>query len=378
VRIFFTLLTTLLVLAAGVFLLRQFNVVDIPAMAMGLINRDGGPQTSRQDTNLFNLVKTDDVASVQAAITAGANVNAVDQYGQTPLMYAASSSTNPDILAELLKAGATLNAQTPTGWTALMYAARDTKNLETALLLMNAGADPSLKNSDGQSAADLARSNPGMSTSLYERLEELSSGPFDPAWPSGYTVPVEGATISSRPNHWPGAPRAYRNGTHEGFDFYGGTVAVPVVYGTPIRAVASGTVVRSDLDYVEMTLDEYNQVIEVSKRSLNTPPEMLDKLRGRQVWVEHVGGYISRYAHLASIPATLTVGAKVKQGDLVGETGNSGTLEAANLTQDDPHPHVEIWKGDDYIGHNLETQQIFDLAKQLFGAKAMPRVVEQE
>jgi murein DD-endopeptidase MepM/ murein hydrolase activator NlpD len=378
VRIFLTLLTTLLLLAAGVFLLRQFNIVDIPAMAMGLLNRDGQPQTSKQDTNLFNLVKTDDVASVQAAISAGANVNAVDQYGQTPLMYAASSSTNPDILAELLKAGAGINAQTSTGWTPLMYAARDSKNLETALLLMNAGADPSLKNSDGQSAADLARSNPGMSTSLFQRLDELANGPFDPKWPSGYTVPVEGATISSRPAHWPGAPRAYRNGTHEGFDFYGGAVAVPVTYGTPIRAVASGTVIRSDLTYVEMTIDEYNQVIEVSKRSLNTPPEMLDKLRGRQVWVEHVGGYVSRYAHLSAIPSSLTVGAKVKQGDIVGETGNSGTLEAATKTQDDPHPHVEIWKGDDYLGHNLETQQIYDLAKQLFGEKAMPSAVEKE
>jgi murein DD-endopeptidase MepM/ murein hydrolase activator NlpD len=378
VRIFLTLLTTLLVLAAGIFLLRQFKVVDIPAMAVQLVSREGTPQITRQDTNLFNLVKTDDLASVQAAIEAGANVNAQDEYGQTPLMYAASSSTNPDILAALLKAGATINAQTSAGWTALMYAARDTKNLETALLLMNAGADPSLKNGEGQSAADLARSNPGMSTALFERLNELADGPFDATWPSGYTVPVEGATISSRPAHWPGAPRAYRNGTHEGFDFYGGTVAVAVEYGTPIRAVASGTVIRSDLDYKEMSLEEYNQVIEVSKRSLNTPPEMLDKLRGRQVWVEHPGGFVSRYAHLASIPATLTVGSTIKQGDVVGETGNSGTLEAANNTQDDPHPHVEIWKGDDYLGHNLETQQIYDLAKQVFGEKAMPSSVEQE
>jgi murein DD-endopeptidase MepM/ murein hydrolase activator NlpD len=377
VRIFLTLLTALLVLGAGIFLLRQFNVVDIPAMATQLISGKTEPQATKQDTNLFNLVKTDDVASVQAAISSGANVNAQDQYGQTPLMYAASSSTNPDILDALLKAGATLNAQTSTGWTALMYAARDTKNLETALLLMNAGADPSLKNSDGQSAADLARSNTGMSTSLFERLSELANGPFDPAWPSGYTVPVEGATISSRPVHWPGAPRAYRNGTHEGFDFYGGAVAVPVEFGTPIRAVASGTVIRSDLGYVEMTLDEYNQVIEVSKRSLNTPPELLDKLRGRQVWVEHPGGYISRYAHLSAIPATLTVNSRIKQGDVVGETGNSGTLEAANKTQDDPHPHVEIWKGDSYLGHGLDTQQIYALAKQVFGSKAMPSSVEQ-
>jgi murein DD-endopeptidase MepM/ murein hydrolase activator NlpD len=378
VRIFLTLLTTLLVLAAGIFLLRQFNVVDIPEMAMQIVSRNTTTQVTRKDTNLFNLVKTNDVAAVQEAIGAGANVNAQDEYGQTPLMYAASSSTNPDILDALVKAGADINAQTTSGWTALMYAARDSKSLDMLIWLMNAAADPSLKNGEGQSAADLARSNPKMSTVVYERLSELANGPFDRNWPSGYTVPVEGATISSRPAHWPGAPRAYRNGTHEGFDFYGGTVAVAVEYGTPIRTVASGTVIRSDLDYTEMTLGEYNEVIEVSKRSLNTPPEMLDKLRGRQVWIEHAGGYISRYAHLASIPATLTVGSKVKQGDIVGETGNSGTLEAANNTQDDPHPHVEIWKNDDYLGHNMDTQQIYNLAKQVFGERAMPSSVEQE
>ncbi|MGL4609157.1 MAG: ankyrin repeat domain-containing protein [Trueperaceae bacterium] len=376
-RILVTFLTVLVLLAAGVFGLRYFKILDIPAVATQFLNRNEEQAATKQIASLFEVVKSGDVTALETTIAEGADINAQDQYGQTPLMYAASSSSNTDVLNALFKAGANLNAQTSSGWTALMYAARDSQSLDTLLWLMNAAADPSLKNSEGQSAADLARSNPKMTTAIYERLNELANGPFDPNWPSGYTVPVEGATISSRPAHWPGAPRAYRNGTHEGFDFYGGAVAVAVEYGTPIRAVASGVVVRSDLNYVEMTLDEYNGVIEVSKRSLNTPPEMLDKLRGRQVWVEHAGGYVSRYAHLASIPSTLTIGSRIKQGDIVGETGNSGTLEAANNTQDDPHPHVEIWKGEDYLGHTLERQQIYDLAKQVFGEKAMPSSVEQ-
>jgi murein DD-endopeptidase MepM/ murein hydrolase activator NlpD len=113
-------------------------------------------------------------------------------------------------------------------------------------------------------------------------------------------------------------------------------------------------------------------VIEASQRSLNTPAELLDKLRGRQVWLEHPGGFVSRYAHLSAIPATIVVGAKIKQGEIIGETGNSGTLEAVTLTQDDPHPHVEIWKGNDYLGRNLTPQQIFDLAGQVFGQDALP------
>jgi murein DD-endopeptidase MepM/ murein hydrolase activator NlpD len=372
VRIVLTLFTALLALIAAIFLLWRSNIISLP-----FVNFGQKSSVNAVDTNLFSLVKTGDLESVVKAIEAGANVNAQDEFGQTPLMYAAGSSSNPDTLNALIKAGADLNAQTSTGWTSLMYAARDNKNLDVLLALMNAATDPTLKNSEGQTAADLARSNVAMSTTIFERLQDLAAKPFNRAWPSGYTVPVEGATISSRAALLPGAPRAYRNGTHEGFDFYSGSVSVVIEYATPVRSVAPGTVIRADQGYVEMTEEEYNQVIETSKRSLNTPPELLDKLRGRQVWVEHAGGYISRYAHLSSIPAMIAVGSKIKQGESVGETGNSGTLEGVQNTKDEPHPHVEIWKGDTYLGHGLEPAKIYELAAQVFGKKAMPPYIEE-
>jgi murein DD-endopeptidase MepM/ murein hydrolase activator NlpD len=358
-------LIAVFVLAGGALALWQFAGLELPFLPSRTQAAPRGP-------DLFAVVRAGDATTLHAYLQEGANVGLRDEYGQTPLMYAAGANGDPLILDMLMKSGADLNAQTDAGWTALMYAARDATDLEVPILLLNAGADPTLRNSDGQSAADLARSNPAMSTALYGRLRELESRPFDGNWPSGYTVPVEGATISSRASHLPGAPRPYRNGTHEGFDFYGGSVSVPIRYGTPIRAVASGTVIRADHDYREMTPEEYEQVIETARRSLNTPANILDRLRGRQVWVEHAGGFISRYAHLSAIPAGLTVGTRVSQGEVVGETGNSGTLEAAQGTEDDPHPHVEIWKDDVYLGQDLTPEQIYDLAAQVFGQSARP------
>jgi murein DD-endopeptidase MepM/ murein hydrolase activator NlpD len=185
---------------------------------------------------------------------------------------------------------------------------------------------------------------------------------------------VAGSTISSRAAHWPNAPRAYRNGTHEGFDFYDRAVSgtTEIAYGTPIVVVADGTVVRADHGYVELTVEAYDAIISEAQRVMSTPPEVLDQLRGRQVWVEHAGGFTSRYAHLSEIPADLQVGAHVTQGQVVGLTGNSGTVEAAEGTRDDPHPHVEIWRGATYLGQGLEPAAIYELAGQLFGLGALP------
>lgn len=358
----------LVLILGGAFALWQFDVVDLPYLPSRTQVAQRGPTE-----DLFTLVKAGDVSAVQEKLAEGASVEARDQYGQTALMYAASESNDPAVLDALLEAGADLNAQSDAGWSALMYAARDAEDLNMVLFLLNAGADPTLRNSEGQSAADLARENSAMTTALYARLQELSEGSFDRNWPSGYTVPVEGATISSRASHLPGAARPYRNGTHEGFDFYAGTVSVPIDYGTSIRAVASGRVIRADHGYVEHDPETYQRIIDTAVRSLNTPPEILDQLRGRQVWLEHPGGFISRYAHLSAIPESVTVGSEVAQGDIVGETGNSGTLEAVQNTQDDSHPHVEIWRGEEtYLGRNMTPEEIYDLAGQVFGEDARP------
>ncbi len=322
---------------------------------------------------IFTVVDTGDPDQVASAIAGGADVHALNEAGLTPLMAAIAANAPTQVAEELLAAGADVNQQAANGLTALMLAASQGTPAQVVYLL-NAGADPTVRDAEGRSAADHAASNPAVRTSgAYVRLVELQDVAFVRGWPSGYVVPVEGATISSRRHHLPGAPREYRNGVHEGFDFYSGTVSVPIEYGTPIRAAADGVVIRADHDYVEHTLDEYNQIIAAATASLDTPPELLDELRGRQVWIRHAGGFITRYAHLSSIAEAVVVGAHVRQGDIIATTGNSGTLEAAQGTKDGPHPHVEVWRGDEtYLGATLEPEQIWSLAAQVFGESALP------
>ena len=368
----FRVVLTLLVVAAGVAVaLWQLDVVQLP------FGQESAEGRHTQPT-LFAVVKAGDLTELQALLAAGSDVNARDQFGQTPLIYALSEGADEEVVGSLLEAGANVNVTTEAGWTPLMYAARDAESAETVQQLMFAGADPTVRNAEGQTAADLARRNPAVaSTWLLDRLDELAEGPYSSEWPSGFTVPVEGATISSRSTHLPGALRAYRNGTHEGFDFYDGTVSVTIEYGTPIRAVAGGVVIRADHGYQEMSAEEYDRVIATAQRNLSTPEEILDKLRGRQVWIRHPGGFVTRYAHLSAITEGVQVGSEVEQGDLIAATGNSGTIEAAQGTRADPHPHVEIWKGDEtYLGSGLEACEIYPLAAQVFGEAALPPYTE--
>ena len=209
-------------------------------------------------------------------------------------------------------------------------------------------------------------------SSLYLVLEDLARHDFNPDWPSGFISPVPGATFSSRAAHRAGARRAYRNGYHEDFDFYDGVVSVPIDYGTPVAASADGMMMRADHDYTELTPEELQALLDDAAARPTTPRATLEKLRGRQVWLAHPGGFISRYAHLSAVPE-LEVGQTVVQGQTVGLAGNSGTSEGAAGTREDAHPHYELWRGEEtYLGEGLTPDEIYPLVAQVFGERALP------
>lgn len=80
----------------------------------------------------------------------------LDRPGWTPLHYAAAGS-QPLLVQWLIGHGAPLDARAPNGNTPLMMAARYGSEAG-AQALLHAGADPRLRNHDGLTAADFARS----------------------------------------------------------------------------------------------------------------------------------------------------------------------------------------------------------------------------
>jgi murein DD-endopeptidase MepM/ murein hydrolase activator NlpD len=169
----------------------------------------------------------------------------------------------------------------------------------------------------------------------------------------GLQMPIEGASLTSRDFQMPGAPRHYRLGVHEGIDFYGHTVGVPINRRTAVQAVADGTVVRALVDYQPLTAAQSQTWQAISHQLGYTPADVLDGYRGRQVWIDHGDGLVSRYAHLSSIEPGIVEGTAVAKGQVVARVGNSGTPGSVSSETYDVHLHLELWLDEHFVGQFL-------------------------
>jgi murein DD-endopeptidase MepM/ murein hydrolase activator NlpD len=157
------------------------------------------------------------------------------------------------------------------------------------------------------------------------------------------TSPIPAASISTRTSHLPGARRAYRNGYHEGIDWYSGTTGRRINRSTPVVSVADGIIVRADYDYIEMDREEREGYLSRSKQLRDTPTFILDKLRGCSVWVQYDQGVSVRYVHLSKVEEGILVGTEVKRGDTLGYVGNSGTSFAIDGNEHGGlHLHMDL------------------------------------
>ena len=174
-------------------------------------------------------------------------------------------------------------------------------------------------------------------------------------WPvSGLAIPIDDAALPTDPELLPNAPREFRAGWHEGIDF-------PAPAGTEVHAVAAGTVVRIDRDFADWSAEDQGRALAQALELGYTPAATLDRIRGRQVWIDHGGGIVSRYAHLSAV-GDVEVGALVARGQVIGLVGSSGYPEGG------PHLHLEIRTGSSYLGDGLSGDALLTAIGAAFAA----------
>ena len=116
-------------------------------------------------------------------------------------------------------------------------------------------------------------------------------------------APLKFTRISSKFSHARLHPVLKKYRPHHGVDY-----AAPM--GTPVRAVADGT---------------------VTKRSY-------DKAAGNMLKIKHPGNLSSGYLHLRNFAKGMKVGARVSQGQVIGYVGSTGYSTG-------PHLDFRLWKG---------------------------------
>ena len=177
-----------------------------------------------------------------------------------------------------------------------------------------------------------------------------AAAPTDPAMRahprllSGFIIPLGDVDVPDEEQYLPNSPREYCAGYHEGIDF-------PTAAGTPVLAAKTGTIVRTDTAFTEWTPDQEEAAFDAALALGFTPAATLDRIRGRQVWIDHGAGIVTRYAHLSGV-APLHVGDVVRQGQVIGAVGSSGYPEGG------PHLHFEIRIGEDFYGDGLPLPQL--------------------
>lgn len=179
--------------------------------------------------------------------------------------------------------------------------------------------------------------------------------------------PIKHAEVSKIPGHLPGAPRAYRNGFHEGIDWYDFASGGNINTNTPVYAMGEGVVVRADHDFVEYNSpQERNIDLAYTAELGETPTFIFDRLRGRQVWVQYQGGVMNRFAHLSAIPENLQVGDQVDAETVIGYVGNSGTSGAVNQDSSELHLHQDLLIYGELFWKPLTQEEVVEVLERIW------------
>ena len=183
-------------------------------------------------------------------------------------------------------------------------------------------------------------------------------------------LPCDNVPVPKRSMRLPNAPRDYRSGIHRGIDFFAN-------WGTPVKAVANGVVIRADHNYEEVPPAFREDLLEKSARVGSTPSDIFNSiLLGSAVFIDHgfelVPGFrsITIYAHLSHIQENLKPGSQVMSGEIIGKSGNTGMRESTLGSKAGSHLHWEmiLQKGPNevYLGEGIPNPELYDMIKNIF------------
>lgn len=183
----------------------------------------------------------------------------------------------------------------------------------------------------------------------------------------GWQYPIRDGTLPVWPRVYPGASRLYRQGVHHGLDIYYWDGPEGFSIGTRVTAPASGQVVSATVGYVPVTGPEFDRLIGLAHTAGYTPPDVMARLEGKRVELDHGDGIRTAYLHLDLIAGALEPGAAVRQGQFVGTVGVTGTEGEGRPEVAAPHLHLEIWVGDRYLGQGITLTETMWWFEQVFG-----------
>ena len=183
-------------------------------------------------------------------------------------------------------------------------------------------------------------------------------------------LPIEKLNVPTRASRLPNAPRDYRSGIHRGIDFFSN-------WGTEVKSVADGIVIRSDLFYKEIPAGFRVDILKQAARLKRTPSDIFNELLlGQAIIIDHgfnlFPGYrsITIYAHLSYIEKKISPGSKVEAGQILGRSGNTGTRPSTLGTKEESHLHWELIlqdaKGEYYFGQDMDYESLLPALNQIF------------
>lgn len=177
----------------------------------------------------------------------------------------------------------------------------------------------------------------------------------------GFIYPIAGGCLPKGSNLMPNAARNYRKGIHEGVDFYHSDNCTKIDRGTPVMAAKAGTVIRADVGYVRPTAAQNAAALKDP-----TTDASIDMFRGRQVWIDHGGGIVTRYCHLDGVARDITKGLAVTAGQLIAYVGETGTPSSYTNPGHEYHLHFDVRVGDSYLGKGMTMAKERELYLGLF------------